>query len=60
MILGDENFFNNIPENEKHADINEDNKMIKCFHNLPSTNKMSNPISIQKIRNHQNTDHELL
>ena len=60
MIVEDKIFFNNIPENEKHADINKDNKMIKCFLNLPSINKMSNPLLLQEIQNYQNTDHESL
>ena len=45
MILEDEIFYNTIPENEKHTDIDKDNKMIKCFLNLSFTNKISNPIS---------------
>ena len=52
--------FNNIPENEKHVDINENKEMIKCFLNLPLIKKMSNPISLQEIQNYQNVDHELL
>ena len=55
-----QNIFNNIPENERHANIDDNNKMIECFLNLPSINEMPNPILLPDILNHQNSDHELL
>ena len=60
MILEDKVFFNNLPEHEQHANIEDNNKMIESFLNLPSTNEMPNPISLQEIQYHQNQDHDLL
>ena len=59
MILEDEVFFNNLTEHEQHADIEDDNEMIECFLNLPSTNEMPNPISLREIKDHQLRDNDL-
>ena len=60
MILEDEVFFNNLPEHEQHVNIKDNNKMIDCFLNLPSTNEMPNPIFLREIQQHQNQDNDLL
>ena len=36
IILKDEVFFNNLTEHEQHADIEDNNEMIKCFLNSQS------------------------
>ena len=60
MILEDEGFFNNLPEHEQRVNIKDNNKMIECFPNLPSTNEMPNPISLKEIQEHQNKDNDLI
>lgn len=61
MILEDEIFFNDIPENEWHTNnIDNDNKMTEYFLYLLSTYEMPNPISLQEIQKNENADHELL
>ena len=52
MIWEDEVFFNNLPESEQHSNIEDNNEMIECFLNLPSTNEMLNPISVLEIQEH--------
>ena len=60
MILEDEVFFNNLSEYEQHENIEDDNKMIECFLNLPPTNEMLNPILLQEILDHQNKENDLI
>lgn len=40
-------------EEEAYACIDEENDLIECLHNLHSLHIMINPISMQKIPNHQ-------
>ena len=45
---------------DSYFNINDDNKIMDLFLNLPPTAEMHNPISMQNIYNHQQQDVELL
>ena len=60
MILEDKAFFNYISEEENHINIKDNNELIECFLNLPTMEKLHNPISLQNIMNHQQQDNDLM
>ena len=60
MILEDETFFNNISDIEQHSNIEDNNELIDCFLNLPTTDELPDPISLQNIWNHQRQDDGLM
>ena len=60
MILEVETFFNNMSKKEQHTNIEDNNELIVCFLNLPTSDELPNPISLQNIWNHQHQDEKLM
>ena len=59
MIFEDKAFFN-ISEAENHSNIEDNNKLIECFLDLPTIEELPNPISLQNILNHQQHNNDLM